>query len=635
MNEKSQWIWVDAAKTDDMYGEFYSEVQYTGGDVTMCISADSNYTLFVNGVFVDSDQYPDYPQFKVYDTLDITKYCHVGVNRVAIIVWYYGVSNFSYYPGNPALRFTVSCQGELIGYSDENTLSRLSVAYQNHYKKSITPQLGFSFLYDATKEDNWKLGQLNGFQKSVQVKQQLPLHERPIKKLRICNAVDSKVVRQEGNRVLFDLHREEVGYFTMRIVSPVSQKLIVSYGEHIADGWVRREINGRDFSVEVVVGTGVTEYTNYFRRLGLRYLEIWSEAPVEIEKLSVLPCEYPLTMVEKDWGDPLRNQIYETSLRTLHLCMHTHYEDCPWREQALYGMDSRNQMLCGYYGFREFIFPRACLNLFAQDDREDGLLSICIPTKTDLTIPSFSLHYILAVREYTAISGDLTLVREILPKLRSVIAVFLARHKDGLYMNFQEKQYWRFYEWTDGLSGGEFIPGSAYLEVDAAHNCLLSLALQAMQDICDRLGVEAEYGARAAKLNEKIYAVFYDPQRALVRTCLEEVHYSELVNAWAILCGAVTGKEAEKIAERLVDGFDVACSLSMECFKYDALLHVDKDRYAAFVLSDLDRVYGKMLSAGATSFWETHEGQSAFQNAGSLCHGWSAMPVYYYHHLLQ
>ena len=40
------------------------------------------------------------------------------------------------------------------------------------------------------------------------------------------------------------------------------------------------------------------------------------------------------------------------------------------------------------------------------------------------------------------------------------------------------------------------------------------------------------------------------------------------------------------------------------------------------------------LDAGATSVWETEKGEADFNRAGSLCHGWSAMPVYYYHVLL-
>jgi len=38
-----------------------------------------------------------------------------------------------------------------------------------------------------------------------------------------------------------------------------------------------------------------------------------------------------------------------------------------------------------------------------------------------------------------------------------------------------------------------------------------------------------------------------------------------------------------------------------------------------------------MVFAGATTFWETPRGAADFDHAGSLCHGWSALPVYYYH----
>ena len=35
-----------------------------------------------------------------------------------------------------------------------------------------------------------------------------------------------------------------------------------------------------------------------------------------------------------------------------------------------------------------------------------------------------------------------------------------------------------------------------------------------------------------------------------------------------------------------------------------------------------------MLDAGCQTFWETEEGADAFGKAGSLCHGWSAVPIY-------
>ena len=71
-------------------------------------------------------------------------------------------------------------------------------------------------------------------------------------------------------------------------------------------------------------------------------------------------------------------------------------------------------------------------------------------------------------------------------------------------------------------------------------------------------------------------------------------------------------------------------SLSMNGFRFDALLRVDREKYAPIILAELDRDYFHMLRHGATAFWETIEGADAFGGAGSLCHGWSALPIYYY-----
>lgn len=72
----------------------------------------------------------------------------------------------------------------------------------------------------------------------------------------------------------------------------------------------------------------------------------------------------------------------------------------------------------------------------------------------------------------------------------------------------------------------------------------------------------------------------------------------------------------------------------MKCFKYDALLMTDFIKWRKFILNEIRHDYEKMLSFGATSVWETLDGAEAFDGAGSLCHGWSSMPIYYYHILL-
>ena len=74
-------------------------------------------------------------------------------------------------------------------------------------------------------------------------------------------------------------------------------------------------------------------------------------------------------------------------------------------------------------------------------------------------------------------------------------------------------------------------------------------------------------------------------------------------------------------------------SLSMHMFRYEALLKAGMERYREAILNELDEIYFRMIKQGATSFWETEKGQADFGKAASLCHGWSAMPVYYYEKL--
>ena len=106
--------------------------------------------------------------------------------------------------------------------------------------------------------------------------------------------------------------------------------------------------------------------------------------------------------------------------------------------------------------------------------------------------------------------------------------------------------------------------------------------------------------------------------------------YSQLGNSVAILAGLGDADIADRI---VTDNSLIPVTLSMNTFYYDALLSVS-DKYSTFVIDDIKRKYGKKIGQGATTFWETENGWEDFAGAGSLCHGWSAIPVYYLSKLL-
>ena len=628
---QAKWIWTDGAPSADEYAEFYSPFRYEGGKVMLSISADSNYAVYINGVLAAFGQYADFPYDKIYDTVDISSFCRKGKNDLAVVVWYYGIDTTSvYYPGNAAVIFNLSCGGKSLCVSSEHTLSRKSLAYAHHRQKIITGQLGLSFFCDAAKEDCWKIGKLNGFTESVLVDQNLPLRSRPCEKLVLEEPIWGVLCKKVSeNDLIFDLGVNTVGFLHIDAESDTEQTLLISYGEHLADGVVRRKVGGRDFSVEVGVKDGQTIYTNPFRRLGCKFIEVKSEQPLKKLCVSVVPTMYPVREMSKPSLTKAQNDIYDVCVRTLRLCMHEHYEDCPWREQALYAMDSRNQMLCGYYAFEETRFPRANLGLISKDDRNDGLLSICYPIKKDLVIPSFSLHYFTACAEYLRYSGDEAFLREIYPKLESVISVFLSKMKSQGELILPFENAWNFYEWRKGLDGDKRIDLS---EPDLILNALLSIALQKMAEISDHLCVKHSYRVIAEKLNTSIKKTFYDTENALFRDRNGKISYSVLGNSLVVLCGACTGEMAKAICEKMTgDHALTPVSLSMKCFFYDALLKVDFRRYRTFILDDIEKCYRPMVEYGVGTVWETELGESDFNRAGSLCHGWSALPIYYYH----
>jgi hypothetical protein len=232
------------------------------------------------------------------------------------------------------------------------------------------------------------------------------------------------------------------------------------------------------------------------------------------------------------------------------------------------------------------------------------------------------------VREYGDYSGDWTLAKEVFPALERIATTYLSRlNKQGVAPTFEGEEYWNFYEWADGLAPdiGEVAPG----QPDVVLNCLLSLALQHMAYICDKLGVANDYAVKADCLNEAIHKLFYDETQNGYTMYALNGGCSELGNGLAVLCGAAKGEVAKEICNTLAsDNAWTKVTLSMKCFKYDALLKMD-GAYKDYIVQDVQKIYGDMLATGATSVWETELGEKDFEGAGSLCHGWSALPVYY------
>ena len=614
LNRNAKWIWINSDPKQCEYAFFTEKFEFSGEKAIFTVAAEMDYVLYVNGQLASFGQFAGYPFEKYCDEIDITPLCKGGENTLELTVRYEGVSCATHVDDGAGVIFSLDIDGKNVLYSSADTLGGYDNRYVQHAPRRVSPQLGHT--------SDMKCGESVADTKCVEVIKTYNIKPRSVKKTVKGEFVAGKPLNIEGHKI-YDLGREETGYVNIIIKAKEPSVVKVAYGEHITDGCVRYIIDNRDFSIDFHTEAGECEFTQYFLRVAARYLEVFAPEGVEISSIGVIPYLYP--QIEKPFAlDGLDKRIYDTCMRTLRLCMNNHYEDCPWREQAMYVLDSRNQMLCGYYAFEETDFQRANLVFISKGVRADGLLELTYPAKNTPAIPFFSVMYPVAVYEYIRHTGDNTILDEVMPTMLGIMNAMKSRINDRGLIPDLESPYWNFYEWSDGSYGvrrKDEVGEITHLIL----NCAFVYSSIRFKRLCDMAGVDFDVDLQKTK--DAIVTEFYNSDKGIFSlSTSRRDSSSQLGNAFALLIGLGDERTLEAVKK---DSSLIPATLSMLGYVYDAIIERDQNA-REYVLSDIRKKYGYMLDKGATTFWETLVGDSDFGRAGSLCHGWSAMPLYYY-----
>lgn len=673
MNTERKYVY---AKEDYPYAEFKQSFKAEKAlSAKLLITANYKYAAFVNGKLVGNCQFADIPEYKTVSELNIAPFLVEGENVLEVRCFNLDKS-FSQCKVMPfSLSFSVIVNDKCVAVSGENTLARKIAAYS--VGSLETPQIGEFYNYDFTAEsepyapartvnvnftetpkpikntflqkteavvaaqgvykkdggDSAAEIMQNAFLKTADFAEMTD-RPRTAAAFPLCFKARQNA---DGIFVIFDLQRECAGFpnFTVTVDEPIT--CYMGFGEHLNDLRVRTLINERNFGAEIKLKVGKNVFEEYLRRIGCRYITLFfeTERKVTVDDFCFYEELYPLKKPEKHFNDRLLDKIYQTGRRTLELCMHEHYEDCPWREQALYGMDSRNQMLFGYGAFEEYQFPKASLLLISKCLIEEGLVPICPPSENRLVIPSFSAYWVIAVYENAVANYDEEFLKQVIDSLEKVVLCFERHTVNGLVNTFGEKRFWNFHEWSDGLEGGTiFKDKDESTRPDGLLHALTYSAAKKLAELEKMLGrTDKElYFNKFAQSLLGGFNDFYDEQKGLFRSYIDDApvknNYHEFTQALFLYTGATDKKQTENVTRALIYGNPdlVPVTLAGLSFKYDGILKYTDDKQ--FVLNDICEKFGKMIYGGATSFWETELGEADFGNAGSLCHGWSAVPCY-------
>ncbi|WP_269523716.1 family 78 glycoside hydrolase catalytic domain [Coraliomargarita parva] len=708
------WVWPQALEPGvnlnlEIRHEF--TVASAPKESLLRIAADCRYAVWLNGELIGTGPFPDWPETRSVDEWDVASHLREGQNVLAVLIHQMGQDTSTYAVGDPGVLYALTGDSKPLALSGaSNSQWRLSTSYRSGPIPITTPQLSFTYEYDATGDDGWRESECvfgegwSAFDESDGRDWQETgwrFRARPLPVCELLDRLPATITAQgvfkrassdgsvaarmqhdwlsslsapeffneievgpvtltgagfslkpglmdaaDGVYIVVDLGRESVGYLELEVIADAGVQIDIAHGEHLDDLRVRASVGGRNFASAYRCREGRQTFLYPVTRIGGRYLQLHvsgGTGDFTLIYAGARKLRYPVPQRGAfDSPDRMQKRIHSVSVDTLRLCMHDHYDDCPWREQALYANDMLIQTLAGYYAFGEYRFPQVSLELLAGGLNPDGILELCAPARVPIAIPAFTMAWIVAVERNLHFSGDSEFARAMFPTVKTILTTWTEQMTDGLMPSFQGARYWHFYDWTPGDLDGVVRDCTGFTELktlrfDAPLNAFLVLGLDAGAALAEAAGdtaLAAQWREAVAQLRAAFHKSFWKPEEGLYVTilgeCREPDTRAELTQSLALCAGCCPDAEAEALRQRLLspDSGLVPTALGQSFWKYEALFQSPELGMQA--LNDVDSFWSSMLERNATSFWETQKGGWDFHAAGSLCHGWSASPAYYY-----
>lgn len=670
----------------DMNGRFaYYRLDFElarEGELTVELSANSRYRLWVNGLPVLSGPCRSNEFRHYYETVELGSCLRSGRNVLAVQVLLcdsmYGkggpgdnrapLNSVSTLPAGHRLAVEGSVKdaaGKVLadvttGKADwkvwlDNTFYLTKEPVVNGNMGALTEGIDFNASPAGWKQpgfddSGWRSGEPlelvgSGFERMFGILKTFMMEQRPIplmyerpaslrKELGEPVFGNQSVITVEPGRkvtLLFDGEGLFNAYFRYHFEGGRGAKISFTYFEKFTKGIdeVKRDdyINGeigqngqRDW---IVLGGGSLAYEPFWYRT-MRFLKIEIEAADE----AVCFCrpELKKTGYPLEPGSAVKSQaawvekVYAMCVDTLQGCMMETYMDCPFWEQMQYPMDTRLQALFTYVCSVDTKLAKKALQDFHDSMLPVGLIQGRAPSNPKQIISTFSLHYIFMILEYYKRTGD----REILKRYRADVDLILEyydRHigPQGLV---EDLGYWDFVDWQETWHESAGRPAAVAKGPSTIINLMYGRALLAAAEInqaTGRAGLAEEYLVRQQHIVAQIQALCWDPARGMYREGPECQEFSQHAQSWAVLNGMLSGQAAKEAMRRTFEEDDVLRCYFSTCYE----LFRACEEAGCYELTEKQMEWWiRLLEEHCTTCPETPS------CSRSECHAWSALPMY-------
>ena len=370
------------------------------------------------------------------------------------------------------------------------------------------------------------------------------------------------------------------------------------------------------------------------RRYAFRYMEIeaidtslkWQMVVEDVYCTSVSSVRMEdVKPVESD--DEIIRKLDRVSLRTLHNCMQSVFEDGPKRDRRLWLGDLRLQALANYETFHNMDLVKRCLYLFAGQTKDNGQVSACLFTEPkfivdDTFLLDYSMFFGATLLDYYEASGDKDTLQDLSECAYRQIEIAGEQFDEKNLMKNGEG-FWGFIDWTEGLNKQTAMQG-VYI-----------YCAKKVQKIAEILGDTEKAEELKKEAEEKTAAVrkyLLDEKTGLFVSGEEkQINYASQV--WLILAGAVSIEEGRAMLDKLDELKPEKAMVSpyMNHHYVEALLMCGKKDQA---LDYMKYYWGGMINHGADTFWELYNPENPAESpygssiVNSYCHAWSCTPTY-------
>lgn len=623
------------------------------------VTGRSQFKLFVNGESILFGPCRGMKEVAYYDTLDISPYLKIGENRILMQV-------FSY-PENPSMS-NPEAQGPNYCYGDDGgpavcvdgVIGTKDPSDPENWNVWLDKGMGFNayaiFLLGANETVDGSLELDNPLLqpewdetrllKAVTVQplvyddygcrygkifepRPIPLLYRKEKAFR--NWEERTFPPQTKTDFVLDAGELTTAYFRIGFRGGKGAKVRMMY----AESYFQMDQEGKPYKACRDDTSGFIDgvYDEYtvggnalyepFRFRAFRFIQITVETGKEA--LTIIPqpyieTAYPLKNTKKPkFNDPQKEKLYDVAFRTLQLCAHDTYEDCPYYEQLMYACDTRLEILFTYAATDDLELPRQSIRLFAGSLQNSGFTQARFPSRINQIIPAFALYFVLMLEDYVNQTDDTDFISPFIPIAECIVETFLSKRcESGL---LAPQGYWDFFDWTREWADHCATPTAAVNGESALQNLFFVYAVQSLCRLLpkfDRGDLAKRYERECEKLLKLVEERCFIPEKGLYQEGPKTEEYSQHTQIFAVLAGLAQGEKARSIMEKVLsDKSLVQCSFMQEYYLFRALEKAGMyDRTEA-----LWQAWQDFIDLHCTTFPET-----PFEPR-SDCHAWSALPL--------